>query len=327
MIARGKPPTAASGGEKGRAVSERKVVFIMGNGHSGSTLLELILGSHPEVFGLGEIVNATRAVDQKGGGAPKLCRICEGECAFWNRKADLAVLRRLFSRRNWLAALRGELARWHRNLYDHLFDWTGARILVDGSKRVSWITRQLRPSWRWRDTDPVLLYIVRDGRAVVNSKLRKYPEKTIDQEVRHWQRIVDNMEALYARFPPQRRYRLHYEDLARQPERTIRALCDFLGLGFQDAMLRYWEHEHHTTFGNASTRSLIARYREQFGSGGAGGGALTHARHGSHYEQVGLAIRLDERWKRELSAEQLAVFEKLGGEANRRLMTAPTGST
>jgi hypothetical protein len=41
------------------------------------------------------------------------------------------------------------------------------------------------------------------------------------------------------------------------------------------------------------------------------------SRHGTHYDDVGLAIRLDLRWKRELTAEQLAAFETIAGETNR----------
>ena len=34
---------------------ENQIVFIMGPGHCGSTLLDLILGSHSDCFSLGEV--------------------------------------------------------------------------------------------------------------------------------------------------------------------------------------------------------------------------------------------------------------------------------
>lgn len=302
----------------------KKVVFVMGNGHSGSTLLELILGSHPQVRALGEITNLRKVVDIDDAEI-RICHVCEGRCEFWNGKVDIDVLRRHFSHRGPFAPLGRAISNTRNALYRHLFEQTGARVLVDGSKGVSWISRQLRPAWKWGDISPFLLHIVRDGRAVVNSKLRKYPDRGIDEESRHWKRVCERMNKYYEQFPADCRYRMSYEELATEPEPVIRRLCDALRIEYMPSMLRYWEHDHHTTFGNTATRSLIDRYRAQFGVGGQTV-AVTRARHGEHYDQIGLAIRLDERWKRELTEEQLSVFESIGGELNRRQMALARGA-
>jgi hypothetical protein len=303
-------------------LSRRKVVFVMGNGHSGSTLLELILGSHPKVRALGELNNLHKAIDSGDDGEPRLCHVCEGFCEFWNGRVDYGVVKRYVSQRGLLSPVVRGVGLLQNSLYRHLFDKSGAEILVDGSKSVSWISRQVSPRWNWREARPFLLYIVRDGRAVVNSRLRKYCDRTIEQETRHWKRVTERLHQYYDKFPADRRYRISYEDLATKPEEVIRGVCKALQIDFQPSMLRYWEHDHHTTFGNTGTRSLIARYRTQFGVADAPAAAesveITRARHGEHYDQVGLAIRLDERWKRELSEEQLAAFDSIGGELNRR---------
>lgn len=297
----------------------------MGNGHSGSTLLELILGSHPRVRALGELNNLHKALDHGEAGNPRLCHVCEGPCEFWNARVDYRVLRRHVSRRGVFAPVVRAASRFGNSLYLHLFERSGADILVDGSKSVSWISRQVRPRWNWQGITPFLLYIVRDGRAVVNSRLRKYPDRSIEQEARHWKRVTERGNAYYDSFPADRRYRIAYEELATRPAEVISRLCAALQIDFDPSMLRYWEHDHHTTFGNTATRSLIARYRTQFGSG-AETVEITRARHGDHYDQIGLAIRLDERWKRELSEDQLAVFESIGGDLNRRQMQAARAS-
>lgn len=303
-------------------MSRRKVVFVMGNGHSGSTLLELILGSHPKVRALGEISNLHKVLDRGDVAEPRLCHICEGYCEFWNGQVDAGVLRRHVSRKGPLAPVLRGWSQLRNGMYEHLFSRSGADILVDGSKSVSWISRQVRPHWKWGGANPFLLYIQRDGRAVVNSRLRKYPDRNMEQEVRHWMRINDRMNAYYDKFPAERRYRLSYEDLATRPEAVISDLCKALDIEYFPSMVRYWEHNHHTVFGNAGTRSLIARYRKEFGVAEKPPESYSlevmRERHGDHYDQVGLAIRLDERWKRELTAEQLAVFESVGGELNRQ---------
>ncbi|HJV28414.1 MAG TPA: sulfotransferase [Aromatoleum sp.] len=303
-------------------MSRRKVVFVMGNGHSGSTLLELILGGHPKVRALGELNNLHKAIDADEPDEPRLCHVCEGYCEFWNGQVDRATIARHVSQRGLFAPLKRGVSLLRNDLYRHLFTKSGAEILVDGSKSVSWISRQVRPRLSWGDVSPFLLYIVRDGRAVVNSRLRKYPDRSVEQEARHWKRITERLHAYYDKFPADRRHRVSYEDLATKPEEVIRGVCQALQIDFRPSMLRYWEHDHHTTFGNTGTRSLIARYRTQFGVADAPAAAesveITRARHGEHYDQVGLAIRLDERWKRELSEEQLAAFDSIGGELNRR---------
>ncbi|NES02120.1 MAG: hypothetical protein F6K22_04290 [Okeania sp. SIO2F4] len=39
--------------------------------------------------------------------------------------------------------------------------------------------------------------------------------------------------------------------------------------------------------------------------------------HGSYDEELGLQIKLDLRWKNELSVENLAIFNSLAGELNK----------
>ena len=44
---------------------KNKVVFIMGIGRSGSTLVELMIGSHPDCFSLGEISKLPKLLQKK----------------------------------------------------------------------------------------------------------------------------------------------------------------------------------------------------------------------------------------------------------------------
>jgi hypothetical protein len=303
-------------------VANKNVVFIMGSGHSGSTLLELVLGSHPRVFGLGEVVNLYRGVDGPRDPFPRLCRICEERCPFWNDTVDIRVLEAHFSRAGYLAPIRRWISHQRENVYQRFFDWSGKDVLIDSSKRAHWIAQQLQPRRNWKTFSPLLIYLTRDGRAVVNSKLRKYPEKGIELEAREWKARVESMNDFFARYPEGGRVKISYENLANNPESTARTICDFLHLDFEPEMLRFWKHDHHTTFGNAGTRSLIARFRAQSAERQAATPASSvlanlRSRHGTHYDDVGLAIRLDLRWKRELTVEQLAAFEAIAGETNR----------
>jgi len=216
----------------------------MACGHSGSTLLELILGSHSKAFGLGELVNLQWAMDSPHEGFPKLCHVCEGRCPFWNDRVDVRVLRRHFSRTGFLAPIMRLMGRHGGTIYRHLFSRSGAEVLIDGSKGVRWIARQLRRHRSWMDWSPVLIYLTRDGRAVVNSRLRKYPERGVEVESREWKETAERMNAFYAKFPAERRLTVAYEHLASDPAESIREICQFLQLDFEPQMLRFWEQSH-----------------------------------------------------------------------------------
>lgn len=309
-------------------MTSKKVAFIMASEHSGSTLLQLILASHSRAFGLGELVNLERGLDAPYEEYPRLCLVCEGRCPFWNDTADVRVLKRFFSRRGLIAPIFRQLSCHRQTVYKYLFGWSGADVLVDSSKGVRWIDRQLRRHRHSSEWSPALIYLTRDGRAVINSLLRKYPSRNLEAEIRKWQKKVLRMNEFYAGFPERQRFKLSYENLATNPDEVMRAVCRFLELDFEPEMLRFWEHEHHTTYGNSATRSLIARYRLTSGQGEATQAAAqvmerVRGRHGAHYDDLGLAIKLDERWRRDLSAEQLRVFEEIAGATNKSFAYDP----
>src|SRR5690606_6059257 len=60
---------------------------ILSAGHSGSTLLNLMLGGHPEAVAVGEITHLPKNLALN---TPCQCGVPVGECGFWQ-----AVLRRL----------------------------------------------------------------------------------------------------------------------------------------------------------------------------------------------------------------------------------------
>ena len=75
-------------------------------------------------------------------------------------------------------------------------------------------------------------------------------------------------------------------------------------------MIEFWKQEHHHIVGSRGTNALIRKYRGLKQKG-------VEKIHGSYYEELGLQIKLDLRWKHELSAENLAIFNSLAGELNK----------
>lgn len=304
---------------------KRKVVFIMGTAYSGSTLLDLLLGSHPSCFSLGELSQLHRYHNlgslrqllnlYKDKVHPGICTVCDEYCPFWNEKVNVDLLAASLVRSNTgrVGSLLRELLRYFVNPYSYLFSKLGQHILVDSSKSVNWISNQLSlKEFKTKSIESYLLYIVRDGRAVLNSTLRKYPNRSVAEVSQQWINIVIQMNEFYDGFAPSKKTRVRYEKLATSTVTTLQSVCRLLEIEFIPSMIKYWEHEHHPIVANIGTRSLIWRAR------GLQGKELDkiRQRHGKYYDELGLNIRLDLRWKDELSLDKVDEFERVAGHVN-----------
>lgn len=185
------------------------IAYIVGIGRSGSTLIDMVLGSHPEVFSLGEIVHFPRVYKEN---ASCTCGLPIKQCEVWNEVGDAiasemnsgfadnpSVLDLSLSDTNNLLQNTAELLlgvrglQKYRNLYRprHLIDSpdqipapikdifafyeivkkvSGSRILIDSTKSPMRAARLLKEN---PSTAQKCIHLVRDGRGFLNSKLTK----------------------------------------------------------------------------------------------------------------------------------------------------------
>jgi hypothetical protein len=111
-----------------------------------------------------------------------------------------------------------------------------------------------------------LIVLTRDGRAVLNSRLRKQPQISAHEHATNWVRRMRDVEELAAQWPGSV-HRLRYEEFALRPVPAVRALADFLGVAFDPAMLDPWDSEQHPLGGNNGP--LLMRRRKRATSGTA----------------------------------------------------------
>jgi hypothetical protein len=98
------------------------------------------------------------------------------------------------------------------------------------------------------------------------------------------------------------------------------SVCAFLGVDFEPRMLRYWENEHHVVRGNQWLIESCRRYLQGGGAGDTHQPRTWTGRGSENWHQGETpGIRFDERWREELSAENLAVFESVAGDLNHSL--------
>jgi hypothetical protein len=170
-------------------------------------------------------------------------------------------------------------------LADVIASRAGTPWLIDTTKSPA----RLKLLYLQRPESVRLAYLVRDGRAVVASAVRR-TNISVERAARMW--VLENrrIELAARTIPAQQRYRLSYEEFCRDPAAVLKGLCAFLELPFDPAMLALWSRPIHSIPGNPM---LFNRERR--------------------------AISVDERWRRELSAADLDVFKRIAGPLNRRL--------
>jgi len=264
-------------------------VMIGGAGHSGSTLLGMILSGLAGALYIGEGDKVHYLGDMTKPLKKRACKICGDDCAFWNG------------------------FRWDtsRGLYEQVAAHSGARIVIDSSKKPDWIAaraEELRAGGHMAR----LIILTRDGRAVVNSRLRKYPDRDAASQITEWMEQITAARALAADFPGEV-LNLAYEELATRPEDTARRLAAFIGAPFNASMLAFSSREHHPLGGNNGTQFLAARGQQ------GGADVQPGARSAAYYRDHPDAIRLDLRWKDELHDTHAALFEQMAGSLNQSM--------
>ena len=104
---------------------------------------------------------------------------------------------------------------------------------------------------------------------------------------REWKRSNEAADALTHQLPASQWIQVHYEELCRQPEPTLKRLCEFLGL-------------------DPGKLNLNFRLRRQHVIG-----------NGMRFDSTS-EIKLDERWKIHLSEWALQLFDEVAGDLNHR---------
>lgn len=301
------------------------LIFICGSGHSGSTLLEMLLAGHRQVTAVGELHNLSHQIAI---GRPCSCGVLPRDCPRWKAVAAQIGLRagvdifespfafrvsrerprnlRELVVRNWNRALHylhfkssflgrlglpaltiggRTLARNTRMVGEIVRELTGARVLVDSSKDY------VRMRERYDSARPgsvKVIYLSRDGRGVTWSAM-KHRRAAAWYAAKEWAKTQRRIRAMLRGVRPEDRMHVRYEDLCADPEETLRRICEWLGLPYSDELVALRPAEHHTIAGNKIRL------------------------------QRGMAIRLDESWRAKLTPRQLWIFTLLAGAENRRL--------
>jgi len=300
-----------------RSTRRPELLYILGPSYSGSTLLTFLLARHPKIATIGELkATALGDIDVYRCSCGALLK----ECAFWQRiQAAMQERGAPFSfgefgtdfnsgPRNFGRAVRagvrgavwgalstlalatvpswrrrlGNIVVQNRLLIGIISELQGGRVFLDGSKDPD----RLRQLALHLDRKVKVIRLIRDGRGVTNSYMKHY-KVGMDVALSEWLGTERGCDQVLSELPAGNVLTLQYEELCRNPRETLAAIWRFAGLEAEP------EHQ----------RSEVSDF---------------HILGNAMRLDPGKAIALDEKWRKELRADALALFERLAGGRNRQ---------
>jgi len=153
------------------------------------------------------------------------------------------------------------------------------------------------------------IHIIRDGRDTALSLRTLWfaPARDMASLARYWVSLVRS--AIEAGRTCRAYKEVRYEDLVRDPEPQLQAICDFVGLDFEPEMLRYWERTPHRLKEHKARR------------GGNGETIVTHEQRVDQQRLTMECPRQDRvlRWKSEMREDERRHFEEYAGDLLKEL--------
>lgn len=292
-------------------------IYITSTSYSGSTLLASVLGKHPQIATVSELVEVPK---QLNAGKDYYCSCGNQilECSFWKelvkrmqyitedfpenyqvkylpysnsyfhklqftKKVGIFAFwrDRLFSLSPKLLAYEKEIANNYIVLANEIAKMNKVDIFLDASKRpinIKFLNKYLKANLK-------VIHLIKDGRGVLDSTKRYYPKRNDKQIINKWKKVNLMAEKQIAQLPQRNVYKLLYRDFALNPEDELNKIFDFIEVPFTDVLK------------NKTILHIIGNNKARM--------RMTNN------------IYLDEKWEKTLSKSQFDLFEKIAGDLNR----------
>lgn len=235
---------------------KKKVVYVAGLGHSGSTLLNLILGEHSKMVGLGEVDSLL------GGGmdftieAERMCSCGNTaiDCPFWHKVA---------------AGFKANSNLSRDEQYLKVFEIAAESfgedtVMIDHSKGIDALKRLIKIP----EIDVKVIFLIKDVRSYTISRIdranrikarRKEKDTAVlrskdsfnfpSYHFLRWYQLNKKMLS----FLKQKNVsylQIGYEELCLYPEIMLEKLCEFIGVAVEPSMLNFQNSSSHILRGN-----------------------------------------------------------------------------
>jgi hypothetical protein len=264
--------------------------FLLGQSHSGSTLLAFLANAHPEVLSVGETNRLEELFPSRWSRDrldPCSCGQPYYQCEFWNRSlAGLAAAGHGlghpdsfdFKPKDKVKA-QSKLAAFVRSM----LNTAGKRMFFDASKHYFCLPALVDNP----ELDVRVVDLYRDGRGIVQSWRKNNPQTPDVNLVREFRRRERMRVDVLKGMPADRVFKLKYEDFCQAPQDVLRAMFSFMNVDPSvDVTVGYKTTAEHHIIGNQMRLNTDE------------------------------SIRFDEKWRTTLSDNLSAVFKKIAARTN-----------
>lgn len=232
-----------------------KVFYILSSGHSGSTLTDLILGSHSQIESGGEINRLDDYISNRAPGKGEIERICTckkniKDCAYWQAVLSKIDLENHPTIGSDIESKEQEIFEESNfKLIEAMLEVSGKKIFCDSSKNYPRLLKFLKSDKFSVD----IIHLVRDPRAVAYSAKRKGQKlnnKSYNffDELKNYKKINSRWSSEFSGL--ENYHFLKYENLVQNTEEEAARFMKELGLNFEEDQLQFWKNEHHNIGGN-----------------------------------------------------------------------------
>ena len=223
---------------------KKKLILIRGLGHSGTTILDTILGKHSSIVGIGEGIRVLRGVKKKGT-MPKRLRTKErfelgctcdklvNECSVWGKTLEYIINNDQIS-----------LDKKFNYLSDKIYKTHGNEVLiVDSSQSDLDSTIYLSKKYEIK-----VILLTKDIRSWVNSYNKKY-NRNIIRNIFTWYfvnkkiekfLITNNLDFI----------KIGYDEFALHTEEILKKIFNWLKINNEKNLLKLSKSKSHIVAGN-----------------------------------------------------------------------------
>jgi hypothetical protein len=205
------------------------LIFIISQPKAGSTLLQRILAGHPDIQTSAEtwlMLHPAYGLRRKGIKTDYNARWAStGVREFLDHYAD--------GRDTYLDGIRS----FAESVYGRVLDKHGKKLFLDKTPRYTMIIDELIELF----PNAKYVLLIRNPLAILKSEIHTYIGDNWPQLAKFGPDLLDAPRRLVAARDSlgDAGFEIRYEDLVSEPERNVRALCDFLGISFSPDMLDY----------------------------------------------------------------------------------------
>jgi len=221
-----------------------RALFILAPPRSGTTLLRAMLAGHPKLFSAPELqlLGFNTLAERK----EAFC----GKNAHWLEGAVRAIMQLKGCDADEAKRLMAE--QEDRNLstkafYGVLQGWLGGRMLVDKTPAYASDFGALMKAESDFE-EPIYIHLTRHPYSMVRSfesyhmdqvlYLRDHPYSPRQLGELIWTISHQNILQFFSKVPPNRRYRICFEQLVAEPERVMREMCRHLSIEFNEGLIK-----------------------------------------------------------------------------------------